>query len=56
MVPSGMTNGEIREALLALARALNTHVTRDVGHEVNALESTMTYRLYEDESSYLSWL
>ena len=38
---------EIREALLALAQAINTHVTIDIGPRVNALKSTMTSRLRE---------
>ena len=40
-----MINGEIREALLSLGRAMNTRMTRDIGPRVNTLESTMTYRL-----------
>ena len=45
LVPPYFTNGEIREALLALARTMTTRVSRDVGPTVNSLESTMTYRL-----------
>ena len=45
MVPLDMTNGEIREALLALARAMTTHVNRGVEPRVSFLESTMTSRL-----------
>ena len=45
VVPVDMNNGEIREALLALARAMITHVTRDIVPRVNALESTITSRL-----------
>ncbi|TMX04190.1 hypothetical protein EJD97_010881, partial [Solanum chilense] len=39
-----MANGEIREALLTLARAMTTQVNRDIGLRVNAMESTMTSR------------
>ena len=45
VVPPEMTNGEIIEALLALARAMTTHVNRGVEPRVNAMESTMTSRL-----------
>ncbi|TMX02941.1 hypothetical protein EJD97_019202 [Solanum chilense] len=47
VVPSNMTNGEIREALPALDRAMTTHVIRYAGYRVNALESTMTSRYRE---------
>ena len=36
-----MTNGEIRESLLTLARVLTTHVTRGIDPRVNVVESTM---------------
>ncbi|XP_015072516.1 uncharacterized protein LOC107016614 [Solanum pennellii] len=39
-----MTNEEIREALLALARSMNTHVNRGIEPRVNAVEITMTSR------------
>ena len=42
---SDMTNGEIREDLLALALAMTTHVNRGIEPRVNVLESTMTSRL-----------
>ena len=45
LVPPDMNNREIREATLTLARAMTTHVTRDIGPKVNALESTMTSSL-----------
>ncbi|TMX03198.1 hypothetical protein EJD97_017733 [Solanum chilense] len=45
VVSPEMTNGEIREALLTLARALTTHVNRGIEPRVNIVESTMTYRL-----------
>ena len=45
MVPPDMTNGEIKESLLTLARATMTQVNRDIGPRVNALESTMTSKL-----------
>ncbi|XP_015060549.1 uncharacterized protein LOC107006535 [Solanum pennellii] len=44
LVREDMTNGEIREALLALARVITTHVNGGVENRVNALESTMTSR------------
>ena len=47
MVPPKMTNGEIIEALLALARAMTTHVNRGDEPRVNAMESTMNSRLRE---------
>ena len=47
MVPPDMTNGEIKESLLTLARATMTQVNRDIGPRVNALESTMTSILRE---------
>ena len=40
-----MTNGEIRDALIALAQTMKTHVNKDVKPRVNAFENTMTYRL-----------
>ena len=45
LVPLEMANGEIREALLTLARAMTTQVNRDIGPSVNTMESTMTSRL-----------
>ena len=42
MVPPKMTNGEVREALLALAQAMTTHVNRGIEPRVNVVESTMT--------------
>ena len=45
VVPLDMTNGDIRETLLAQARAMTTHMNRGVDPRVNALESTMTFRL-----------
>ncbi|XP_015084123.1 uncharacterized protein LOC107027476 [Solanum pennellii] len=45
IIPPEMDNGEIREALLTLARAMTTQVNRDIGPRVNAMESTMTSRL-----------
>ena len=40
-----MDNGEIREVLLTLARAMTIHVNRDIAPRVNAMESTMTSSL-----------
>ncbi|TMX05037.1 hypothetical protein EJD97_003172 [Solanum chilense] len=45
VVPSDITNGEIREALLTLSRAMTTQVNRDIGPMMNDFESTMTSRL-----------
>ena len=45
MVPYEISNGEIREALLTLDRAMTTQVNRDIGPSVNTMESTMTSRL-----------
>ena len=42
MVPPEMTNGEIREALLAIARVLNTHVNMGIAPRVNVVEITLT--------------
>ena len=47
MVPIDMTNGDIRESLLSLARSIITHVNRVVEPRVNAFESTMTSRLID---------
>ena len=47
VVPLFMANGEIRQALIGLAQAMTTHVNRDIGPRMNALESTMTSRLME---------
>ena len=40
-----MTNGEVRESLLTLARVLTTHVTRGIDPRVNVVEITMTSTL-----------
>ena len=40
-----MTNREIREDLLKLARALTTHMNMGIMSRVNVVESTMTSRL-----------
>ena len=45
VVSPDMTNGEIREALLSLARSMTTHVNRGIEPRVNVLESIMTSRL-----------
>ncbi|TMW97372.1 hypothetical protein EJD97_005671, partial [Solanum chilense] len=45
MVPLEMTNDEVREALITLARALTTHVNMGIGPRVNVVETTMTSRL-----------
>lgn len=45
MVPPDRTNGEIREALLALALAMSTHVNSRVEPSVNVLRSTMISKL-----------
>ncbi|TMX05791.1 hypothetical protein EJD97_023979 [Solanum chilense] len=42
VVSPDMNNMEIRKALLALARAMTTHLNRGVEDRVNALESTRT--------------
>ena len=47
VVPLEMTNGEIREVLLAIARALTTHVNMGLAPRVNVVESTITSRLRE---------
>ena len=47
MVPPDMTNGDIRKAQLALARAMTTYVNRGIEPRVNGRESTMTSRLRE---------
>ena len=47
LVPLEMANGEIREALPTLDRAMTTKENRDIGPRVNAMESTMTSRLKE---------
>ncbi|TMW96435.1 hypothetical protein EJD97_007363 [Solanum chilense] len=39
--PPDMTNGEIIEVLLALARAMTTHVNKGVEPRVSSMESTM---------------
>ncbi|TMX05787.1 hypothetical protein EJD97_024853 [Solanum chilense] len=45
VVPLELTNREIREALLALARAVTTQVTLSMKPRVNVVEKTMTSRL-----------
>ena len=45
MVYPGMTNGEIREGVLSIARALTTHVNIVIASTVNVVENTMTSRL-----------
>ncbi|TMW81050.1 hypothetical protein EJD97_012431 [Solanum chilense] len=45
LVPPEMTNGEIREALLDLARSMTTYVNRGIEPKVNIVESTITSRL-----------
>ena len=45
VVPPHMTNGEIREAILALARVITTHVTMGVEPRGDDLGSTLTSRL-----------
>ena len=45
MVPLIIANGEIREALLTVARAMITQVNRDIGPIINAMNSTMTSKL-----------
>ena len=42
LVPLDTTNGEIREAFLALARPMTTHVNRGIEPRENAMESTMS--------------
>ncbi|XP_015072539.1 uncharacterized protein LOC107016644 [Solanum pennellii] len=45
VVHPDMISGEIREALLALARAMTTYVNRGIETRVSAVERTMTSRL-----------
>ena len=45
VVPPEMTNWEIREALLALARYMSTHVNLSVEPRDNVMKSTITPRL-----------
>lgn len=45
MVPRDMTNGNIRDAIIDLARVMTAQVNMDVEPKVNAFESTMTSRL-----------
>ena len=47
MVPTEMTNVEIKEALLTLDRSMTTQENRDIGPRVNAMDSTITSRLRE---------
>ena len=42
MVLPEINSGEIREALLTLARALTTHMNMVIEPKVNVVESTMT--------------
>ena len=42
VVPQKMANGEIREPLLTLARAMTIQVNRDIWPRVNIMESTIT--------------
>ena len=42
MVRLEMTNGDFREDLLVIARAMTTHVNRGIKPRVNIMESTMT--------------
>ena len=59
VVPSKLTDREIREVVLVLTQAMNTHVNRGVETRVNAMESSMTSRLRDFvrmNSSYLSSL
>ena len=46
-----MTNGEIRDAPLALTRAMTTHTNKGVEPRVNAMESIMTSIL-----RYIVWM
>ena len=41
MVPPYMTNGEIREVLLAIDRALTTNVNLGISPRVNVVDSTI---------------
>ena len=45
MVPPDMTNGNIRESLVSLARTMTIHVNMGVEPILNAMENTMTSRL-----------
>ena len=45
VVPSKLTNQEIREALFALARAVTTQVNLRLYSRLNVVQSTMTSRL-----------
>ena len=47
VLPLDMTNGKITESLLALDRAITTHVNKGFKPMVNVLESTMSSRLRE---------
>ena len=42
VVPPDITNGDIRDALLAISRALTTHVNMGIAPRVNIVERTMT--------------
>ncbi|TMW89773.1 hypothetical protein EJD97_016640 [Solanum chilense] len=56
--PPELSNRDIREAFISLARAMTTQANLSMVTRVNVVESTMTSRLRdcEDESSYLSCL
>ncbi|WMV08905.1 hypothetical protein MTR67_002290 [Solanum verrucosum] len=45
VVPPDITNGEIREGFLSLARAMTTQENRDVRPRVNAIENIVALRL-----------
>ena len=45
VIPPEIINGDIRETLLTLARALTTHVNMCIAPRVNVVERTMTTRL-----------
>lgn len=42
VIPPEITNGEIREALVAVARAVTTHVNKGIEPVINFVERTMT--------------
>ena len=45
VVPLLMANGDNREALFTLSRAMSTQVNRDIGPSVKPMDNTMTFRL-----------
>lgn len=45
VVPLKLTNREIRQALLTIARQMMPQVTTDIGPRLNSLESSMNYML-----------